>query len=178
MLEYSVNFKLQCTGLIGSFLPPPSSSELSRYSQRISSFFRNFCFLHWFRIRCRMTPSEVLLSLDDSDAFFCCGFSRKFLDLRCSHLLLLALCPETSRTTNMVLTCVEGKTNFIPGTWCCYSYALHSTDGPETDRVDKIFDQVTGGASKVKVTGCWLSCHWDLLLLPSNPFLTILISKH
>ena len=89
--------------LAGSFLPPSSSSELSRYSQRLSSFFRNFCFLHWFRIRCRLTPSEVLLSLDDSDAFFCCGFSRKFLDLRCSHLLLLALCPETSRTTNMVL---------------------------------------------------------------------------
>ena len=89
--------------LAGSFLPPFSSSELSRYSQRLSSFFRNFCFLHWFRIRCRLTPSEVLLSLDDSDAFFGCGFSRKFLDLRCSHLLLLALCPETSRTTNMVL---------------------------------------------------------------------------
>ena len=87
--------------LAGSFLPPFSSSELSRYSQRLSSF--SGIFVSSTGLELGVCWLEVLLSLDDSDAFFCCGFSRKFLDLRCSHLLLLALCPETSRTTNMVL---------------------------------------------------------------------------
>ena len=67
--------------------------------------------------------------------------------------------PETSRTTNMVLkiSLCRRKNEFYTlevDAVIGYSYALHSTDCPETDRVDKIFDQVTGGASKVKVTGC------------------------